>query len=216
MRHPWLWNINKTEAEVKRILRDPGQEAFVHYAALLLSRHPGLPKEIFRDYLRKEDFCRRWPAIKRRMRKNDWNDRRILFWDGAYKFLLSEFRKQGVTFPREKKPVVRDPGREKAAREVREMRRARNMTQVELARRLGVKQQFISKVESGTQNLSLSTLEKIRRCLGPVPASYEYSTDDTLPRADRVTEQGLSPAVARPAVVTTWLDPDPGRRTHSR
>lgn len=166
MRHPWLWNINKTEAEVKRILRDPGQEAFVHYAALLLSRHPGLPKEIFRDYLRKEDFCRGWPAIKRRMRKNDWNDRKILFWDEAHKFLLNEFRKKGVTFPREKKPVVRDPGREKAAREVREMRRARKMTQAELARRMGVSQQHIAKIEKGITRPRPETLARLEKALG--------------------------------------------------
>jgi DNA-binding XRE family transcriptional regulator len=204
MKKPWLWNINKTEAEVKKILADPGHEGFVHYAALLFSRHTGLPKEIFPEYIRKEDFCRYWPAIKRRMRKDKWNDERIPFWDGVHDYLVREFKKKGVMFPKGKRQeAVRDPSREKAARQIRDRRRAQKMTQAELARKMGVKQQFVSKIESGTQNLSMSTLEKINRCLGPSP--YEYKEDEMPKSVSRVIEP-----------VTTWLSTNSDMRTKSR
>lgn len=203
MKKPWLWNIKKTEAEIKKILADPGHEAFVHYAALLFSRHTGLPREIFAEYIRKEDFCRCWPAIKRRMRKDKWNDERIPFWDGVHDYLVREFKKKGVTFPREKKPAVRDPSREKAALEIKEKRRAQKMTQAELAQKMGVKQQFISKIESGTQNLSLSTLKKVEKALGT--GGVEYKAEDERRPILRITEP-----------VTTWFDQDPGKRTVSK
>ena len=203
MASSWLWNINKTEAEVKRILANPEEKSFVHYAALLFSRHSGLPKEIFKEYVRKEDFCRNWQAIKRRMRKDKWNDERIPFWDEVYKFLIRDFKKKGVVFPIEKKQVARNPVWEKAAEAIKIRRRAKKMTQVELAKKLGVKQQFISKIESGTQNLSLQTLEKIKKVLGDF--SYEYAITERRPSGGMIAEP-----------VTTWLSPDPGIRTESK
>ncbi|HOW58979.1 MAG TPA: helix-turn-helix transcriptional regulator [Candidatus Omnitrophota bacterium] len=193
----WLWNINKTEAEVKRILANPEEKAFIHYAALLLSRHSGLPKEVFKDYLRKEDFCRYWQAIKRRMRKDQWNDERIPFWDGIYKFLLREFKKKGVTFPKETKELARNPVWEKTAAIIRTWRLARKMTQAELARKLGVKQQFISKIESGTQNLSLATLAKIENALGM--RAKEYAIESPSTASFWVRDASIS----KPG--TTWL-----------
>lgn len=204
MKHPWLWNINKTEAEVKKILADPDEKRFIHYAALLFSRHRGMPKEIFGTYVRKEDFCRHWAAIKRRMRKDKWNDERIPFWDGVHGYLVREFKKKGIVFPREKKPAVRDPAREKTGRGIRDQRKALKMTQAGLARRMGVTQQFIAKVESGTQNLSIETLKKIEKALGTKP--FEYSVEP-LPAEPplKVTEP-----------VTTWFTEDPDRRTESK
>lgn len=204
MKKPWLWNINKTEPEVKKILADPGHEAFIHYAALLFSRHTGLPREIFGAYIRKEDFCRHWAAIKRRMRKDKWNDARIPFWDGVQDYLVREFKKKGVVFPRGKKPLVRDPAREKVSAQIRERRRALKMTQAGLARRMGVSQQFIAKIESGTQNLSMETLRKIDRCLG-ASKHYEYSAEAPPAPAFRVTEP-----------VTAWFTSSAGFKTVSR
>ena len=88
MESSWLWHVKKTEKEVKRILADPEDKRFVHYAALLLSRQRGLPKEIFKEYLSKENFCRRWLEIKRKMRKDQWNDERIPFWEEIFQRLV--------------------------------------------------------------------------------------------------------------------------------
>ena len=198
----WLWNVNKTEAEAKRILADPEEKRFVHYAALLLSRHRGLPKEIFSGYLSKEHFCRRWLEIKRKMRKDDWNDQRIPFWDGIYKRLIVDFKKKGIVFRSPKKEALKNPGLEKMAADIRSRRKAAQLTQTELAKKMGVKQQFIAKIESGTQNLSAGTLQKIEKALGTSP---QYKADETQAHVFRVTEP-----------VTTWFTPDPGMKTRSR
>ena len=203
MKKPWLWNINKTEAEVKKILDDPGNEAFVHYAALLFSRHTGLPKEIFGEYIRKEDFCRYWSAIKRRMRKDKWSDERIPLWNEVHDFLVHEFRKKGVTFPVREKDVVRNEAWVQLAEGIRFRRRAQKMTQAKLAAKMGVTQQFVAKIESGTQNLSTSTIEKIEKALGG--SLYRYQTEEASATVGRVT-----------GPVTTWFDQNPGRKTISR
>lgn len=203
MASSWLWNINKTEAEVKRILANPEEKGFVHYAALLFSRHSGLPKEIFKEYIRKEDFCRNWQAIKRRMRKDEWNDARIPFWDEVYKFLVLDFKKKGIVFSKEKKEITKNPVWRKAAEAIKARRRAQRMTQTELAWKLGVKQQFISKIESGTQNLSLQTMEKIEKVLGNTP--YEYAAEERRPSGGIIAGS-----------VTTWISSDPGIRTESK
>jgi DNA-binding XRE family transcriptional regulator len=203
MKSSWLWNVNKTEEEAKLILADPENERFVYYANLLLSRRRDLPREIFKEYLSKENFCRHWLKIKRWMRKDDWNNERILFWDGVYQFLIRDFKKKGIAFPREKKNVLKKPVWERTAKDIRARRRAQKMTQVELARKLGVKQQFISKIESGTQNLSLRTLERIEKALGA--SRQEYAIGELRPSSGIISEP-----------VTTWITLDPGLRTESK
>ncbi|MFH1801203.1 MAG: helix-turn-helix transcriptional regulator [Candidatus Omnitrophota bacterium] len=203
MKRSWLWNINKTEDEIKRILKDPQEKSFVHYASLLLSRHSGLPKEIFQDFLSKENFCRHWFEIKRKMRKDKWNDERIPFWDEVYKYLIREFKKKNVVFSRQGKQVQKKPAWEKMAGDIRAWRRAQKMTQAEFAKKMGVKQQFISKIESGTRNLSTRTLEKIRKAAGislPGPAPEKRDISD------------------RPVSETheMWHPLDPGIRTTSQ
>ena len=71
MEKSWLWNTNKSEKEVREILRNPSDEKFIHYAALLLSRS-NVPADVFSNYISKEIFARQWGRIKQRMRKNKW------------------------------------------------------------------------------------------------------------------------------------------------
>lgn len=161
----WLWDVKTTETEAKKILRDPEHKRFAHYAARLLAQH-NTPKYIFREYLSKENFCRHWPKIKRQMRKDSWNDPRIIFWNAVYQFLIKKFREQGVTFrlPKEKPPE--NSLQMKIAGEVRKIRIAKGMTQAGLAKRMGVSQQVVSRIEKGYENSSLSTLGKIAEHLG--------------------------------------------------
>ncbi|MFH0984494.1 MAG: helix-turn-helix transcriptional regulator [Candidatus Omnitrophota bacterium] len=203
MKRSWLWNINKTEDEIKRILKDPKEESFIHYAALLLSRHSGLPKEMFQDFLSKENFCRHWFEIKRRMRKDQWNNERIPFWDEVYKHLVREFKKKGVVFPRQGKKLSKKAAWERIANDLRTWRRAQKMTQAEFAQRMGVKQQFISRIESGTQNLSTRTLEKIKKIVG-------FSLFGTAPEAREVSDRPVSETDA------IWHPLEPGMRTRSQ
>jgi DNA-binding XRE family transcriptional regulator len=195
----WLWNVNKTEEEAKAILKDPEEKRFVHYAALLLSRHRGLPKEIFKEYLSKENFCRRWLEIKRKMRKDNWNDQRIPFWDEIYKRLIADFKKKGIEFRSPKKELPKNPGWQRLALDIRNRRRAQKITQAEFAEKMGVTQQFISKIEGGTQNLSVSTIEKIESVLGRVRSFGAYQAVERHFSSCSISEPG-----------TTWIPSDPG------
>lgn len=53
------------------------------------------------------------------------------------------------------------------AQKIAELRQNNNLRQVDLAKRLGTSQQFISQIETGEEkNLTIATLIKIAECLG--------------------------------------------------
>lgn len=54
----------------------------------------------------------------------------------------------------------------KVAREVYRAREAKKMTQKDLARALKTKQQTVSRIERGAQNVTIETLDRIARALG--------------------------------------------------
>jgi len=76
-----------------RILKDDSDPRFTEYASLVLSR-VGKPKEVFISYLDKMLFLKNWRRIKRKMRKDRWNDARIVFWDEAYSVLSQDVDKK--------------------------------------------------------------------------------------------------------------------------
>lgn len=60
---------------------------------------------------------------------------------------------------------------------VRELRKARGWTQVDLAHRAGVNQGTISRIEAGvTRGIDLDTLEKLARAFGVSPARLLKAT----------------------------------------
>ena len=82
-----------------------------------------------------------------------------------YEALLDKYRKRGVTF-RKEAPFVKNPLCAKIGKEIRNIRRKQGLLQKELAKKLGVSQQFISRIEKGKENISLSTLNNISHTLG--------------------------------------------------
>ena len=166
MKRDWLWDRDIPAGEVKRILRDPRHQRFVTLAALLLSRNNS-PRMVFKEFLDREVFCMNWAKIKRQMRKDSWNDPRIVFWEAVYKRLREEYRKKGI--PIRIRHAVREPGDElcrKAGEKIRELRRQKGLTQREIAGRLRVSQQVVSRIEKGRENVTVLTLKKVARCLG--------------------------------------------------
>jgi DNA-binding XRE family transcriptional regulator len=198
----WLWNVNKTEEEAKKILKDPGHPAFLLYAARRLA-HANLPKEIFRDYLNREDFLKHWPAIKRQMNKDSRNHDRALFWGGVYEYLKRDLKAKGISFPRPKAEARVDPEQQKAGQAIKGLRRSRKMTQAELAREAGLTQQHIAKIEKGLTRPRPKTLKKIERTLGV--SRYEYKLNERPSPSAVVTEP-----------VTTWFSENPDKRTESK
>lgn len=165
MRPEWLWDKKISEREAQNIFKDPENARFVPTAAALLSR-TNTPRENFARYLDKEAFVQNWARIKRRMRKDNWNDQRIIFWQAVYDKLAAEFLAKGIALrpARDEGPV--DELTRQIAEKIRDVRQASGLTQGELAEKIGISQQVISRVEKGRSDIRLLTLEKIARALG--------------------------------------------------
>jgi len=164
MKNNWLWDRKISDSRARKILKDPKQKNFILLAALLLSRK-NEPKDVFKKYMNPLLFCRQWAVIKRRMRKDKWSEPRITFWQAIYEALLNKYRKQGVAFRREV-PFVKNPLCEKIGKELRNIRKRQGLSQGELAKKMDVSQQLISRIEKGKENISLSTLNDVSGALG--------------------------------------------------
>jgi len=165
MKKDWLWDRNISKKQAVRILRNPAHPQFLSLSSLLLARK-NTPGEVFRGYLKPEYFCRHWNDIKRKMRKDNWNNPRIEFWQAIYEKLLEKYRAEGIN--------IFSKGKVKAINEfclwigerIRILRKQKNLTQKMLARKLNISQQMISRIESGGENISLLTLKRIADELG--------------------------------------------------
>jgi len=159
-----FWDKNFKPDEVKTILRNEANPKFVEAAALLLSR-TNEPKIIFSKYLDKVLFCNNWRRIKRQMRKNKWNEVRIIFWDEVYKVVLKDIDKTALKVSK-KRYINVDPDIKQIGDEIRKARKSKGWTQVELAKMANFSQQTISFVEKGYTNISVKTLKRIADMVG--------------------------------------------------
>ena len=161
----WQWDVGRSDKEIRQVLEDPAHPSFLHYASLLLSR-TNVPKEVFGEYLQKKNFALQWPNIKRRMRKDRWDRGRIQFWEAIYRHVKEALKAEGVKL-RQPHPVPpSDSLRARIGKRIREIRHSKKMSQASMARGSGLTQQFVSKIEQGTENISLDTLERLQKFLG--------------------------------------------------
>lgn len=164
MKSNWLWDRKISASGARRILKNPAHRRFFYLAALLLARN-NEPKEVFDNYLEPLLLCKHWAVIKKRMREDKWAGPRIIFWQAIYERLLEKYRKRGIVF-RKAAPFVRDPLCEITGRQIRDIRKADNLSQKKLAKKLDVSQQMVSRIEKGKENISLVTLNNVSRALG--------------------------------------------------
>jgi DNA-binding XRE family transcriptional regulator len=162
MKDNWLWDRKISDAKAKKILKKSRTEDFFAMAALLLSRK-NEPDEVFKSYLDPLVFCRYWSAIKRKMRQDKWGEGRIIFWDAIYEKLIDKYRKKGVVF--RQKPPAREPFCEAIGRKIAAIRREQGLSQKDMAKKMGISQQLISRVEKGGGNISLLTLTNLAAAL---------------------------------------------------
>lgn len=162
MRSDWLWDRKISDAKAKKVLKNPDSEGFFAIAALLLSRK-NEPREVFKNYLNPVVFCRHWSAIKRRMRQDKWSEPRIVFWQAIYEKLSARYRKKGMVF-RQEAPAKKEFC-EMVGKKVAVIRREDGLSQKKLAKRIGISQQIISRIESGAGNISLTTLTRVADAL---------------------------------------------------
>lgn len=156
-----FWDRKIGLDQVKDILKDPAHPRFVEYAALMLSRTNEI-KRVFAEFLDKKVFCINWRRIKAKMRRNKWNDERIILWDEVYKVLSKDL---GIKKSR-KETTHRHYETYQVGKVIKETRDKKGWSQKELARRARVSQQLISFMERGSLNFSFETLMKVTSALG--------------------------------------------------
>lgn len=154
----WLWDSRLDEDEARKILKDAGHPKFDIYAEKLLSRMSD-PRMVF-DIIDEVTFCRKWPTIKRGIQKDQWLKDRVVFWQTIYERACERLRERGIRI-REPQDAEISPERMKIAREIRNIRIKLGYTQKETAKKLGVIQQYISRIENGHENVSVDTLKRI-------------------------------------------------------
>jgi len=162
----WLWDRNISIKKAKKILGNPKDGHFLSLASILLSRK-NIPKEVFKQYIKPLDFLRNWQKIKRQMRKDSWNNPRIEFWQAIYEKLKEKYKEKGISIPKEPKFIKpKDEFCELIAEKIKTLRKQKGLTQKELAKKLNISQQVISRIEKGRENISVLTLKKISDGLG--------------------------------------------------
>lgn len=157
MKVNWLWDTRLNEQEVRNILKDPGNPRFPIYAGKLISRVQK-PEVVF-SFIKQADFCRKWPVIRKRLEKDAWSKDKIAFWQTQYSRERELLQEQGISL-RVRREAGDIPERINIAQLLKKQRQQSGYTQGELAKKLGVIQQYISKVESGRENVCIGTLKR--------------------------------------------------------
>lgn len=169
MKKDWLWDKDISEKKLKEIFSNRDNPRFISLSALLLSRKNSA-EEVFKEYIKREDFFIRWQSIKRRMRKNSWNDPRIEYWQAIYETLKKIPKVAELKQPKSSVLKIQEEPLFALSREIggkiKETRERSGLTQKKLANKLKISQQIISRIESGMRNISLETLDKVCRKLG--------------------------------------------------
>ncbi len=158
MKQNWLWDSRLKEKEVIKILKGADNPKFDIYAGKLFSRVNN-PKIAF-SIIDKVTFCKKWPLIKKRMKKDTWVKNRVIFWQTIYERVHERLKEEGIKI-REPQVMKIPPERAKLARQIRDIRMKSGYTQKEVAKKLGVIQQYISRIENGRENVSVDTLKRI-------------------------------------------------------
>ena len=162
MKINWLWDSQLSEAEVRKIVKDENNPKFNIYVQKLFSRVND-PKIAF-DIIDEITFLRKWPIIKKQMQKDRWLNNRLIFWQTIYERVLERFKKKGIKIRKFQSTAV-SPEMEKIAQQIKDVRLNLGYTQKDLAEKLGVIQQYISKIENGHENISIDALKKVADAL---------------------------------------------------
>ncbi len=162
MKTNWLWDSRLTVKQVKQVFKDENHPKFEMYAEKLLARVSN-PKIVFK-LIDKVSFCKKWPAVKKRMIKDRWLKDKIFLWQTIYESILEQLKIEGIKLRQPSKIKLSYQIRD-VAKQIRDTRMKAGLKQVDLAKKLGVIQQYISKIETGRENCSIETLKQIADAL---------------------------------------------------
>lgn len=80
---------------------------------------------------------------------------------------LIDYDKLFASYSKERQERIKQEARFIMARmQLRKLRKEKKLSQEKLARKMKVKREFISRIESGTQNITLETLFRIAQATG--------------------------------------------------
>ena len=157
----WLWDKKVSINSAKKILRDADNKKFLGFTALLLSRQNST-REVFTQYLNPIDFCKNWQKIKRVMRRDNWNNPRIEFWQAIYEKLIEKYSNKKIRINNLKKQA--EPADELCktiGSKIKSIRKQNGLTQKQLAGKMKISQQLISRIENGRENMSIIALKNV-------------------------------------------------------
>lgn len=157
-RRNWHWDLNLSESKIKKILAREDDPRFPGIAGVLLSRIED-PQEVFK-LITPTAFCRRWRAIEREIRSDQWTKEKAAFWKVTYRRLSKQFKDSGEKIRRSNSMRLDEFDRSLVSK-IRECRKKALMTQKELAGFMGCNQQFISSIEKGREKPNLDFLKKL-------------------------------------------------------
>ncbi len=160
MKINWLWDSVLGENEVRKILKDKNNPRFYIYASKLLSRQSD-PVIVF-DYIEKGLFINTWFKIRLYLEKDKWiGEDKLIFWDTIYNKLASKDKKQDYDLVKQELKEI--------SFLLKQLRKEHGYSQKHAADKMGVIQQYISRLESGKGNYSIETLCKIATVYGKRP-----------------------------------------------
>ncbi|MCK5706657.1 MAG: helix-turn-helix transcriptional regulator [Candidatus Aureabacteria bacterium] len=98
------------------------------------------------------------------MIKDRWLKDKIFLWQTIYESILEQLKIEGIKLRQPSKIKLSYQIRD-VAKQIRDTRMKAGLKQVDLAKKLGVIQQYISKIETGRENCSIETLKQIADAL---------------------------------------------------
>ena len=161
----WLWDRKIDDAYAREILVSPQNNRFIEIAAILFARKSS-PKEVFKEYISPENFCLYWARIKKKMRTDSWNNPRIEFWQAIYESIMKKLKGEGRNIDFHRNPPDIDEFYIQIGSQLKKYRKEMGLNQKEIAEKMGISQQIISRIESGRYNVSLGALKRITSALG--------------------------------------------------
>jgi DNA-binding XRE family transcriptional regulator len=157
----WLWDKNMSEEQAIIILKDEKHPDFFRIAATLLSRNNSA-REVFAKYLDSLEFYKNWLAIKREMRKDNWNLPRIEYWQAIHEKVKEKY----PNIPLRKEKSEMSKLSKIIGTKLKEEREKNKLTQVQFAKKMEISQQMLSRIEKGQENISINSLQKVASRLG--------------------------------------------------
>lgn len=165
--HP-LWSYSGlSDEELKSILSDPDHDQFVPMAVRLLESSLKVD-EVF-EYIEPEIFSEHFDRIKKSFGRGEQSQKHRRFW----KRMAEQGKKQlGIETTQPTRKPSKDVASETAERigqRIRKLRREEGISQSELANRLNVSRQVISRLENGKHNPSFEKIKRVLNALGYKP-----------------------------------------------